>query len=43
MQESNMEKILQWFYSKDFSFWQNVGHIVIVVVLLILFSGALLK
>ena len=38
-----MDKIFSWFYSKDFSFWQNVGHIVIVVVLLIMFFGVFVK
>lgn len=32
-----MKKIANWFYSKDFSFWQNCGHITVVGVIAFLF------
>jgi len=31
-----MKSILEWFYSKDFTFWQNVGHILVVMMIAIL-------
>jgi hypothetical protein len=28
-----MKKIVNWVYSKDFTFWQNVGHCFVVVII----------
>lgn len=34
-----MKELLSWFYSKDFTFWQNMGHLAVVVFLLVLIFG----
>ncbi len=38
-----MDKFVSWFYSKDFSFWQNLGHILVVLVLTLLLFAFLVK
>lgn len=34
-----MKELLSWFYSKDFTFWQNMGHLAVVIFLLVLIFG----
>jgi hypothetical protein len=37
------KNFISWFYSKDFSLWQNLGHLSVVVFLFILFLGVVVK
>lgn len=29
-----LKEIFSWFYSRDFTFWQNVGHLAVILALL---------
>lgn len=37
------KEIFSWFYSKDFSFWQNMGHIAVIIVLLSIGMWSVMK
>jgi hypothetical protein len=38
-----MDKFVSWFYSKDFTFWQNIGHLAVVIFLLVIVFGVFSK
>lgn len=38
-----MKDFITWFYSKDFSLWQNIGHLAVVILLLVLVLGVIVK
>jgi len=38
-----MDKFVSWFYSKDFSFWQNVGHLTVILVLVGISAWSMFK